>query len=96
MNLAKLGNRYIDQKEPWSTVKTNSQLASNTLWVGANLISNLGILIAPYLPKTSVKISGMFNIKNNTPEWKYREVKAGILIENIEPLFKKIEKENKS
>ena len=96
MNLAKLGNRYIDQKEPWSTVKTNSQLASNTLWVGANLISNLGVLIAPYLPKTSVKISGMFNIKDNAPEWKYREVKAGILIENIEPLFKKIEKENKS
>ena len=96
MNLAKLGNRYIDQKEPWSTVKTDRQIASNTLWVGANIISNLGVLFSPFLPKTSVKISSMFNLENNAPEWKYREIKSGIKIKNIAPLFKKIEKENKS
>lgn len=96
MSLAKLGNRYIDQKEPWSTVKTNSQMASNTLWVGANLISNLGVLIAPYLPKTSIKIANMFNFENNISDWKYREIQSGIVIENIKPLFKKIEKEKKS
>ncbi len=96
MSLAKLGNRYIDQKEPWSTVKTNSQIASNTLWVGANLISNLGVLIAPYLPKTSIKIANMFNFENNISDWKYREIQSGIVIENIKPLFKKIEKEKKS
>ena len=93
MNLAKLGNRYIDQKEPWATIKTNKQITSNTLWVGANIISNLGVLVAPYLPKTSQKISKMFNFKNNIPDWKYREIKSGIKIENIQPLFKKIEKE---
>ena len=96
MNLAKLGNRYIDQKEPWSTVKTDRQIASNTLWVGANIISNLGVLFTPFLPKTSVKISSMFNLENNAPEWKYREIKSGIKIKNIAPLFKKIEKENRS
>ena len=93
MNLAKLGNRYIDQKEPWATIKTNKQITSNTLWVGANIISNLGVLVSPYLPKTSQKISKMFNFKNNIPDWKYREIKSGIKIENIQPLFKKIEKE---
>ena len=93
MNLAKLGNRYIDQKEPWATIKTNKQITSNTLWVGANIISNLGVLFAPYLPKTSLKISNMFNFKDNIPDWKYREIKPGIKIENIQPLFKKIEKE---
>ena len=96
MNLAKLGNRYIDQKEPWATVKTDRQIASNTLWVGANIISNLGVLFTPFLPKTSVKISSMFNLENNAPEWKYREIKSGIKIKNIAPLFKKIEKENRS
>ncbi len=96
MNLAKIGNRYIDQKEPWATVKTNRQIAANTLWVGANIISNLGVLFSPFLPKTSVKISDMFNFKNNIPKWEYREIKSGIKIKNIPPLFKKIEKEKKS
>ena len=91
MNLAKLGNRYIDQKEPWASIKSDKQIAANTLWVGANLISNLGVLISPFLPKTSLKISSMFNFGNVIPEWKYREVKSGIKINNISPLFKKIE-----
>ena len=93
MNLAKLGNRYIDKKEPWSTVKSNRQIASNTMWVGANLISNLGVLISPFLPKTSLKISSIFNFGIDIPKWEYREVKSGGVIENISPLFKKIEKE---
>lgn len=91
MNLAKLGNRYIDQKEPWASFKSDKQIAANTLWVGANLISNLGVLISPFLPKTSLKISSMFNFGNVIPEWKYREAKSGIKINNISPLFKKIE-----
>ena len=93
MNLAKLGNRYIDQKEPWSTVKSNRQIAANTLWVGANLISNLGVLISPFLPKTSLKISSIFNFGSDIPKWEYREVKSGTCIVNISPLFKKIDKE---
>tara|TARA_E500000331_G_scaffold104911_1_gene101682 strand:- start:246 stop:791 length:546 start_codon:yes stop_codon:yes gene_type:complete len=96
MNLAKLGNRYIDQKEPWATVKTNKQIAANTLWVGANIISNLGVLFSPFLPKTSVKISTMLNFNTNFPEWKYREIESGVEIKNIPPLFKKIEKDKKS
>ena len=93
MNLAKLGNRYIDKKEPWSTVKSDRQIAANTLWIGANLISNLGVLISPFLPKTSLKISSIFNFGSDIPKWEYREVKSGTSIVNIGPLFKKIDKE---
>ena len=93
MNLAKLGNRYIDKKEPWSTVKSDRQIAANTLWIGANLISNLGVLISPFLPKTSLKISSIFNFGSDIPKWEYREVKSGTSIVNISPLFKKIDKE---
>ena len=93
MNLAKLGNRYIDKKEPWSTVKSDRQTAANTLWIGANLISNLGVLISPFLPKTSLKISSIFNFGSDIPKWEYREVKSGTSIVNISPLFKKIDKE---
>ena len=93
MNLAKLGNRYIDKKEPWSTVKSDRQIAANTLWIGANLISNLDVLISPFLPKTSLKISSIFNFGSDIPKWEYREVKSGTSIVNISPLFKKIDKE---
>ena len=95
MNLAKLGNRYIDKKEPWSTVKSDRQIAANTLWIGANLISNLGVLISPFLPKTSLKISSIFNFGSDIPKWEYREVKSGTSIVNISPLFKKNDKEKK-
>ena len=91
MLLAQEGNKYIDLKAPWKEVKEDTEKASKTLWVGANIISNLGVLISPFLPKTSEKISKLVSDNNKTPIWKFREIKPGTELKSQGTLFKKID-----
>jgi methionyl-tRNA synthetase len=91
MQLAQEGNKYIDLKAPWKEVKEDKEMASKTLWIGANIISNLGVLISPFLPKTSVKISKLLSQNPAEQIWKYREIKPGTKLNSQGTLFKKID-----
>ena len=91
MALAQEGNKYIDLKAPWKQVKEDTNKAATTLWVGINLISNLGVLISPFLPKTSEKITNLISDKSKFLKWQYREVSHGTKLIPQGPLFKKID-----
>ena len=93
MNLAQIGNRYIDQEKPWSTVKTDKQKASNSLWIGINIISTLRTVFYPFLPNTSDLIHNMLNFKNDTLSdgWKRKELPEKIIINPPKTLFKKLD-----
>ena len=91
MTLAQEGNKYIDFKSPWKQVKEDASKAGTTLWVGINLISNLGVLISPFLPKTSKKITNLISDKSKILKWQYREVSHGTKLISQGPLFKKID-----
>ena len=93
MNLAQIGNRYIDQEKPWSTVKTDKQKASNSLWIGINIISTLRTVFYPFLPNTSDSIHNMLNFKNDTLSdgWKRKELPEKIIINPPKTLFKKLD-----
>ena len=83
MSLSSLGNKYINDKEPW---KTNDK---NVLYNCVNLCAVLGLLIQPYLPQTSQKILKMLNVKDKT--WNHIK---NLDVKNInEPhiLFEKLE-----
>ena len=83
-------NRYIDQKEPWRTLKIDRQVTANTLYVCIQAISALHLLDAPFLPFTTEKIQKQLNVPERI-EWKFYEIPAGHKINKPEPLFKKIE-----
>lgn len=91
MALAQEGNKYIDFKAPWKEVKEDTNKAGTTLWVGINLISNLGVLISPFLPKTSKKITNLISDKSKILKWQYREISHGTKLIPQGPLFKKID-----
>ena len=91
MLLAQEGNKYIDLKAPWKEVKEDMEKASNTLWVGANIISNLGVLMSPFLPKTSEKISRLVSKNPSELIWKFREINPGTELNPQGTLFKKID-----
>jgi methionyl-tRNA synthetase len=62
MDMARLGNRYLTEQEPWKTIKTNPEAAKNALHNSLVLIGHLTSCLQPFLPNTVIKIAGMLNL----------------------------------
>ncbi|MGD9976829.1 MAG: methionine--tRNA ligase [Bacteroidales bacterium] len=93
MNLARLGNKYLADTEPWKTHKQNPERVATILNVSLQLIANISILLEPFLPFTSAKIRKMINYTDN--KWEHAGsislLSAGHQLNEPELLFDKIE-----
>ncbi len=92
MNLARAGNKYFNDSEPWKTLKSDRERCSTTLHLCLQTIYTLGILFMPVIPDTSQKILRMLN-KRST-EWMNSgklSLAEGEELGSPEILFKKIE-----
>ncbi|MEI8048155.1 MAG: methionine--tRNA ligase [Bacteroidota bacterium] len=61
MNLARLGNKYLTETEPWKNFATNPEKVKTNLNISLQICANLSILCEPFLPFTSEKLLGMLN-----------------------------------
>jgi len=61
MDIARLGNKYLTEKEPWKTIKTNPDDAKEALHNCLFIIAHLATCLQPFLPATATKIFGMLN-----------------------------------
>lgn len=61
MNLARLGNKYLTENEPWKTIKTDSERTATVLNISLQICANLALLSEPFLPFTAEKLRGMLN-----------------------------------
>jgi len=86
MPLARIGNKYLADTEPWKFIKTDEERVKTILHVSLQISNALSIVFGPFLPKTSNKLRAILN--NNTPE-----LNAGHQINAAELLFQKIEDE---
>ncbi|GAA4645687.1 methionine--tRNA ligase [Pontixanthobacter gangjinensis] len=102
MNLARLGNKYLADEEPWKLVKTDEERTKTVMYVALQIASALAIISEPFLPFTSAKLKKMLNQADensgNTPDWdiigtKEALIPAGHQIGKAELLFSKIEEE---
>ena len=95
MNLARIGNRYITECEPWKVWKTDPKRVETILNISLQLVANLAIAFEPFLPFSSEKLRKMINMPNF--EWTQlgstNLLKAGIQLGEPELLFEKIEDE---
>ena len=62
MNLARLGNKYLADTEPWKLAKTDMDRVATILNISLQLTANLAIAFAPFLPQSSEKLLGMLQI----------------------------------
>ncbi len=62
MNLARLGNKYLADTEPWKVIKEDEQRVQTILNIGLQIAANLAILAEPFLPHTSAKLKTMLNL----------------------------------
>ncbi|WP_179343195.1 methionine--tRNA ligase [Winogradskyella ursingii] len=61
MNLARLGNKYLADEEPWKTIKTDEERTKTVMFVALQIASALDVLSEPFLPFTSVKLKSILN-----------------------------------
>jgi len=62
MNLARLGNKYLADAEPWILIKTDAKRVETIMFVALQITAGLAVLVAPFLPFTSVKLKKLLNI----------------------------------
>ena len=95
MNLARIGNKYLADSEPWKLQKSNPEKVKEILYVGYIIICYLSILSEPFLPNTAKKLKSQLNlgeIKNwNDLDYLNNKIDFSSNIESKEVLFRKIE-----
>jgi methionyl-tRNA synthetase len=93
MNLARLGNKYLAETEPWKLIKIDEKRVQTIMNIALQITCNLAIVSEPFIPFTSNKLFAMLNM----PTLKWHAAKqtsnmaAGHLINKDELLFAKIE-----
>ncbi len=63
LNLARLGNKYLADQEPWKLIKTSPERVSSIIYVGLQIAGHLAHLSEPFLPFTSAKLLKILNLK---------------------------------
>ena len=95
MNLARIGNRYITECEPWKVWKTDPKRVETILYISLQLVANLAIAFEPFLPFSSAKLRRLINIE----EFDWAQLgstdllKPGHQLAEPELLFEKIDDE---
>ena len=95
MELARVGNRYLDAEQPWKTVKSDPDKAAKTLWTALNIISTLRTVFYPFIPFSSDKMHDLlgFDGATATDGWRRRVVEPGSPLSKPRPLFRKLDPE---
>lgn len=95
MNLARIGNKYIADSEPWKVVKTDPERVKTIIYISLQLTANLAIAFEPFLPFSSEKLRAMIDM----PEFSWEDLgKTNLLapgksLPKPELLFTKVEDE---
>ena len=95
MDVARLGNKYLADTEPWKVIKTDTERTGTILNIGLQIAANLSILCEPFMPFTAEKLRTILNI--NQLSWsdagRADLLSEGQNITNIGLLFEKVEEE---
>ena len=95
MNLARLGNKYLTDTEPWAVAKTDMDRTASILYTALQICANLAIAFAPFLPFSTAKLNKMLAIEPGSWEslGSASLLESGHQLEKAELLFCKVEDE---
>jgi methionyl-tRNA synthetase len=95
MNVARLGNKYLADEEPWKMVKENPERVQTQMYVALQIAAALSVLAEPFLPFTATKLENMLQCKLSWNDISKNSdlLPAGSKIGQAELLFSKIEDE---
>ncbi|RZS99067.1 methionine--tRNA ligase [Aquimarina brevivitae] len=98
MNVARLGNKYLADEEPWKLIKTDETRTKTVMYVALQIASALAVLSEPFLPFTSSKLNSILGHSELETEFSWNDIAvketllpAGHQIHQSKLLFSKIE-----
>ena len=95
MNLARLGNKYLADTEPWKVVKTDPDRVKTIMYISLQITANLAILLEPFLPFSMATLRGWLGIAGLSWDAAGRSdlLKPGHTVSSGELMFSKVEDE---
>jgi methionyl-tRNA synthetase len=95
VSISRIGNQYLNEKEPWNLIKKDKLQAANILYVAAKFVKALAIVSAPFVPFAAEEIWKTLNLAGNVHKQKWDETCKPIpknhKIAQAKPIFKKID-----
>jgi len=95
ISLSRVGNQYLNEKEPWNLLKTDKAKAAAVLYVAAQVVQALAVASAPIMPSTAEQLWRTLGLQGSVCECKWSEavvpLQAGHKIARAKPLFRKID-----
>ena len=93
MNLARLGNKYLAEEEPWKLIKTDEERTKTVMYIALQIAANLSIVSGPFIPFTAHKLKLMLSLDES--DWSAAGsgtlLSTGIKIQQASLLFRKVE-----
>ena len=78
INMARMGNKYFGDTEPWHTWKTNKQACANTIHIALQICASLGVLMEPVLPFSAIKLRRMLQLSGVRASVPGEQITGGI------------------
>lgn len=98
IDLSRVGNKYLNDKEPWKTIKSKPKVAATTLYVAVQLVKALGVMLYPFIPNSALKLLEMlgYQVRGRDFKWSwiYELIPPGHKIKRPKPLFTKLSNED--
>ena len=98
INIARFGNKYLADEEPWKIIKVDPDRVKTILFVALHMSSILSVVSEPFLPFTSKKIKFILNSQDHSSKWTWENlvnhnflISKGVTINEPELLFTRIE-----
>jgi methionyl-tRNA synthetase len=99
ISISRVGNQYLNEKEPWNLVKTDREKAATILYVAAQIVKAACVVSAPFIPTTAEQLWQTLNLDGSvhTSSWEdaLKPLEAGHKIAKAKPLFQKIDADEK-
>ncbi len=95
ISISRMGNQYLNEKEPWNLIKKDKNKAASIIYVAAQIVKALTVVSAPFIPFAAEELWKTLNLPGSVHEQKWDEalkpLPANHKIAKAKPLFQKIE-----
>jgi len=99
ISLSRVGNQYLNEKEPWNLLKTDRGKAATIIYVAAQIVKALAVISAPFIPGTAEQLWQTLNLPGSVQKSRWEEaltpLEAEHKIAKAKPLFRKIDADEK-
>jgi methionyl-tRNA synthetase len=99
ISLSRIGNQYLNEKEPWKLLKTDPEKAATIFYVAVQIVKALAVTSAPFIPSSAQQIWQTLGLQGNVAASRWDEalapLESGHQIGKPQPLFSKIDADEK-